>query len=353
MIVPTPSTSKTVSSSTTSTNTTIKSPKKGSSSSSTAVQPSTSKQTAAKSDRKLSTDTVPPPLLTSKAQLPPLEDLTPDLPPPTITNNYKPMPLNPIVMDCVFRGQGNKPQRMMTDEEAFGASISSKTMRTKVYSGVKTGSVLQVPTLHEMCIRILQKNIDSLEYTGGVPFEILKPVLERATPDQLYTFEHFNPYLMEDSDVLWQQHCQRQFRGLKRQEMETWRDMYHRCRSEREARLNSLTENIKHSQSVAVPLKQTKLAYIDSMVKPPRSVIKKQSIYGTERRLTATPASRVVALNAVAPNITKVGDVRLKTLAAIRDTAQAQASNGSVSNRGRKAPLMAKTIQLMKCRFKR
>lgn len=263
------------------------------------------------------------------------------------------MPLNPIVMDCVFRQQGTRPQRQMTDEEAFGAAISTKTMRTKVYSGVKSGAILPVLTLHEMCLRILQKNIDSLEYTGGVPFEILKPVLERATPDQLSTFEHFNPYLMEDSDILWQQHCQRRFRGYKRQEMETWRDMFYRCKHEQEIRLNSLTENIKHSQSAALPVKQTKLAYVDSMVKPPRSIIKRQSIYGTERKLVATPAARVSALNSVAPNVTKVGDVRLKTLAAIRDSAQAQGSNGSLSNRSRKAPLMAKTIQFMKGRFKR
>lgn len=33
---------------------------------------------------------------------------------------------------------------------------------------------------------------------------------------------------------------------------------------------------MKKSQSVAVPAKKTKLAYVDSMVKPPRNVIKKQ-----------------------------------------------------------------------------
>ena len=117
----------------------------------------------------------------------------------------------------------------MTDEEAFGAAISTKTARTKVYSGLKSGAFAQVPTLHEMCIRILQKNIDAMEYTGGVPFEILKPVLERATADQLFTFEHYNPYLMDDSDSLWEQHCRRKFRGQKRREMETWREMYSRC----------------------------------------------------------------------------------------------------------------------------
>lgn len=66
----------------------------------------------------------------------------------------------------------------------------------------------------------------ALEYTGGVPFEVLKPVLERATPQQLYVFEEYNPYLMEDSDVLWQQHVSRSFRTKKRLENESWREMF-------------------------------------------------------------------------------------------------------------------------------
>lgn len=65
-----------------------------------------------------------------------------------------------------------------------------------------------------------------LEYTGGVPFDIMKPVLERATHDQLMTLEDFNPYLIEDSDCLWEQHCKRRFRGKRPQEMESWREMF-------------------------------------------------------------------------------------------------------------------------------
>lgn len=255
-------------------------------------------------------------------------------------------------MDCLYKGSKSQPLNMLNETDALCASTTSKNQRTKVYSGVKSGVLQQVPSLHELCLRFLQKNIDALEYTGGVPFEILKPVIERATPEQLSSFEHFNPYLMDDSDVLWQQHCQRKFKARKRLEMETWREMYYRCLSEQEALLNRLTKNIKESQSVALPVRQTKLAYVDSMVKPPRSVIKKQNQFGTHTKLIATPAARVDALSSVATNIARIGDTRLKTLASIRDTAQAQpSSNGAF--KPKKAPLMAKTLQLMKGRFKR
>lgn len=201
-----------------------------------------------------------------------------------------------------------------------------------------------------MCIRYLQKNIDSLEYTGGIPFDILQPVLERATPEQLATFEHYNPYVMDETDKLWQQHCQLRFRTGKRNEMESWREMFVRCTEERDARLNSLTNIIKQSQKVAVPLRQTKLAYVDSMVKPPRSVIKKQNQFGTHNKLITTPAARVESLKAIANNMTKSTDTRLRTLAAVRDTAQAQPSNGT---KIKKAPLMVKSLQLMKGRYRR
>jgi len=66
----------------------------------------------------------------------------------------------------------------------------------------------------------------ALEFTGGVPYDILKPILERATSDQLFMLEHHNPYLIEDTDILWQYHCNREFRNNERQEMESWREMY-------------------------------------------------------------------------------------------------------------------------------
>lgn len=117
----------------------------------------------------------------------------------------------------------------------------------------------------------------ALEYTGGVPYSILKPVLERATADQLFNAEHHNPYLIDDTDELWELICRKAFRGKEPYELESWRDMYLRCIDEREAKLRSLTQTIKQSQDLRkLPVKQTKLAYVDSVVKPPRNIAKKQ-----------------------------------------------------------------------------
>ncbi|XP_004530216.1 transcription elongation factor B polypeptide 3 [Ceratitis capitata] len=295
-----------------------------------------------------------PELLSASAKLAPL-DPSIALELPTISANYRPLPQNKTVMDCIYRNSGAvlptpKPVRILTDDEAISHGISSKQMRTKIYSGVRSGQLFQVPALFDLCTRVLQKNIDALEYTGGVPFDVLRPVLERATPHQLLIFEEYNPYLMDDSDCLWQIHVQRNYRSNKRLEMETWREMFLRCEDEKEQKLNSLTATIKQSQKIiAAPVRKTQMAFVDALVKPPRNVLRKQEQYGTKGKLVATPAARVAALSSVTPNAGKVGDARLRVAASVRDAAQV--SHAPI--RAKKAPLMAKTLQFMRGRHKR
>lgn len=61
-----------------------------------------------------------------------------------------------------------------------------------------------------------------------------------------------------------------------------------RCLDEREAKLKTLTANIKLSIDKSVPVRSTKLAYVDNVVKPPRNVLKKQAKYGTANDTSAT-----------------------------------------------------------------
>lgn len=145
---------------------------------STSAAPSTSSNVASTSTKKPSystnsssnnfTSTTPtkklmaePELLMKRFKLEPLPDIVADIPAPTFTisNNYKPMPLNQTVMDCVFN-QSSKPMRQMTEEEALTISISSNKSRTKVFSGAKTGVKGKVESLFELCIRLLQEHID-------------------------------------------------------------------------------------------------------------------------------------------------------------------------------------------------
>ncbi|XP_011159769.1 transcription elongation factor B polypeptide 3 [Solenopsis invicta] len=284
----------------------------------------------AKSEPECSDDPKAPSLLAPNVKLEPLNvDLASTL--PEISPNYKPLPyINPIQ-----RKEEVKPVNDI---------IYVKNQRTKVYSGNKVGYT-SVPTLYEMCIRVLIENIDALEFTGGVPYDILKPILERATADQLFMLEHHNPYLVEDTDILWQYHCNREFRNNERQEMESWREMYMRCLDEREAKLKTLTANIKQSIDKSIPVRSTKLAYVDNVVKPPRNVLKKQAKYGTANAIPATVSS-------VKKKLTSSG-ANNATNIAVPPPPMSRFKPSTSSMKKTKAPLMAKALQLIKGRYKR
>ncbi|XP_003700655.1 transcription elongation factor elongin A [Megachile rotundata] len=274
----------------------------------------------------------PPSLLSSSVKLEPLNvDLASTL--PEISPNYKPLPyVNPI--------------HRKEEDKALTDVMYVKNQRTKVYSGNKSGYTT-VPTLFELCTRILMDNIDALEFTGGVPFDILKPILERATSDQLFMLEHYNPYLIEDTDVLWQFHCNREFRNKQREEMETWREMYMRCLDEREAKLKALTANIKQSIDKSVPVRSTKLAYVDNVVKPPRNILKKQAKYGTANCVPSTASTLKKKL------ISGGGNPADATNIAVPPPPMSRAKSSSGVVKKTKAPLMAKALQLIKGRYKR
>ncbi|KAB0800486.1 hypothetical protein PPYR_01375 [Photinus pyralis] len=278
-----------------------------------------------------------PELLTPTKKLTPL-DVTVDNLLPEITPNYRPMGLP--------YSTGSK--KVINDDEVLGALMYSKISRTKVYSGNKVAWGA-VPSLFDICTRVLQDNIDALEYTGGVPYLILKPVIERANPDQLFMLEHHNPYLIEDTDELWQLHCNKEFRSKKREELETWRDMYMRCLDEREAKLQALTANIKQSQDKSLPVRQTKLAYVDSVVKPPRNILRKQAKHGTgslEKRPAITPSARLsqIAVSGAA------GQVAVPNPGP-RAASSTGAPYSTAIVKPKKAPLMQKTLALMKSRI--
>lgn len=190
--------------------------------------------------------------------------------------------------------------------------------------------------------------LTALEYTGGVPYSILKPVLERARPTQLFNLEHHNPYLIEDSDELWQFHCNKEFRTKKREEMETCREMYLRCLDERETKLRSLTANIKISQEKSIPVRQTKLAYVDSIVKPPRDVARKQARNGTafSKVPAMTPTARLNQITASS----SAGKVVVPN--PIQERSH-HSSGSSSTAKPKKAPLMQKSLQLFRASFRR
>ncbi|XP_040205766.1 elongin-A-like isoform X2 [Rana temporaria] len=205
------------------------------------------------------------------------EDLL-SIPLPKILPDYDLLPSPPHSDES----KGNIPEpvaEMNPETKGFtGKRLNSKML---VYSGSKTLYLPKLLTLYQQCLRVLQNNIDSIQEVGGVPFDILKPVLERCTPEQLNRIEECNPDFMEDSDYLWKKHCERDFKGHRLLEYESSREMYLRLFSEREEKLKMITQNISSLYSGKPKGRQVKLAYIHGEAKPPRYIRRKQEINGT------------------------------------------------------------------------
>ncbi|XP_065202608.1 transcription elongation factor B polypeptide 3-like [Planococcus citri] len=251
-----------------------------------------------------------------------------------------------ITKDDIIRQRSNLRLKEISEEEALNSMTTTKNQRTKVFSGCKSRISVKFPTLFELCVRILQDNFDSLEFTGGVPFDVLKPILEKVTAEQLGRFEHYNPYLIGETDELWAYHVKKHFSRAKRLELESWRDVYMRCVDEREEKLQSLTENISQSMANSAPVRKTKLAYLDTHVKPPRNVARSQAKHGTAN-CSVKKSSPKSSLSPSAPGGQSVKErLAQESLNAPQAVTLASPRNQLVKKK--KAPLMQKSLQLLK-----
>ncbi|KAI2657463.1 Elongin-A [Labeo rohita] len=217
--------------------------------------------------------------------------------------------------------------------------------KMQVYSGSKMTYLPTMMTLYQQCIRALQNNIDSLYEIGGVPFEILEPVLERCTPEQLLRIEEYNPVYIGVTDHLWERHCQKDFRNAQLEEYESWREMYLRMSEERERKLKQLTKSIVSAHSGKPKGRQVKMAFIHSAAKPPRNVRIQQEIHGTAGPVTLPHPTDRASTGKPSENRGRSGFSETST----NNSGQAQ----DPRKIKRVAPMMAKSLKAFKKQLSR
>ncbi|XP_024154368.1 elongin-A isoform X1 [Oryzias melastigma] len=285
----------------------------------------------------------------------------PEIPLPAIQPNYRPLPS----IETPLSPQRRKVP-VCNDEEDAGFTGKRFNSKMVVYSGSKTAYLPKMMTLYEQCIRVLQNNIDSIAEVGGVPYEILEPVLERCTPEQLYRIELSNQCFTEESDDLWKRHCQRDFKRESPQEFESWREMYLRLHDEREERLRMLTQNITSAHANKPKGRQVKMAFVNSVAKPPRDVRRRQEKFGTtsgSSTASIAAASPIKIRPVVTDDSRESSSSSSSLLASPAPSSRLSAPSGGGSGGGglgrekpavkKIAPMMAKTIKAFKNRFSR
>ncbi|KAM5182374.1 elongin-A [Mantella aurantiaca] len=289
----------------------------------------------------------------------------PDIPLPMIQPNYRPLPS----METVQFSPHKRKAPLSSNEEDEGAGFTGRRLNSKmqVYSGSKTAYLPKMMSLYEQCIRVLANNIDSIYEVGGVPYSVLEPVLEKCTPEQLCRIEECNHVLVEDTDQLWKNHCQRDFKKETPGEYESWRELYLRLHDARERRLQTLTENIRSAHANKPKVRQAKMAFVNTEVKPPRDVRRRQEKFGTGaaavnekiRIKPFTPFSSSISSSSSSSNHVSSEEPRSYEEPSTSCTVPPPSSVQSGHHDSRKpqikkvAPMMAKTIKAFKNRFSR
>lgn len=285
---------------------------------------------------------------------------------PAIQPDYKPLRLMaPDSPPSKFKRGAD----MLVEGTTF---MSPRHTRTQVFSGRKSQVLTEVPTLLNSCVKVLQENVAVLCDLMYAPYKHIKPALLRCNPDRLLYLEEMNPYILDETDELWRLHCQREFKSYEPDEFESWRELYYRMSIARTSRLRSITANICASMAKAVPVRQTKLAFVDGAVKPPRQVARQQAKYGTGRALDRHEKVAEAATALVKLSRTKIdgGSGTSSTVTPSAAAARILSESGSSSSAAglaslngpstsqakavkKVAPLMQKTLKFMKNRFRR
>jgi len=247
---------------------------------------------------------------------------------PEISPVYKPLPrVNYNVVE--------KQKHDNNSDMDLSQLLSNKGKgRSTVYSGTKRNGFLGgvVPSLFDQCIQVLKENVEYIEEVGGLPYDILKPVLLMANAQILTRIEDCNPHLMMDTSELWEKFVRKEFYKEERQEMESWREMYERCIENRNRKLDKLKGKVKATYKREEDShKKTKLAYVDVAPKAPRTIRNAQVKNGT-----ALPNGTPLVAGGPRPR-NQISDPT------------ANASRAYVAPKKPKtAPLMAKTFKLMR-----
>ncbi|CAH8488450.1 unnamed protein product [Schistosoma margrebowiei] len=99
------------------------------------------------------------------------------------------------------------------------------------------------PSLIDLCVDVLARNISRIDHVGHVPYELLAKALRSASVDDLTRIERYNPQFVGLNDDLWRKYVNRDFHHLsniRRRLDETWCDFYNRLSKEETKRLDRI-----------------------------------------------------------------------------------------------------------------
>jgi len=106
-----------------------------------------------------------------------------------------------------------------------------------------------VPSLLDLALRVIIRNLDSLGEIGDIPQNIKNRILEHARPDQLKRIEDCNIYKNLNTEHIWKSFCIKARIITADDELEdesmTWRDFYEQYQDTEKAKLKEIGTRLK------------------------------------------------------------------------------------------------------------
>ncbi|KAK0404523.1 hypothetical protein QR680_017488 [Steinernema hermaphroditum] len=249
-------------------------------------------------------------------------------------------------------GAKAEPQTLKVDDtDMFKARKDTR----KVYAGRRKAILsAEVPRLESLCINVLLMHLNDIEAMNGTPYDLVKPVLEKCTPEQLLHIEAYNEYLLEDTDELWARICDKKYPNEETYKCETWRDFYLRKQRESEEKLRRLASRIGTGKTATISGRTA--MQLDAPTAP-REVRKRALAFGTSQVTVALPSA--IEVSKSRREIFNSGSKSsFQQLPAVIRAAKHSTVGAKTEKRvaapppaaGKRGALMAKTLKMMKNR---
>lgn len=263
-----------------------------------------------------------------------------DFPLPTevvLDLEHEDLPLYPS-MRQEFQSKMNAAEKTSNTERRYGLKM--------IYSGRKQATVpVAIHSLFDACIQVLQENVDDITYVGPIPADILMPVLKVCSVVQLERLEFYNAHFVGETEELWKIHCNRDFRGIEREDMESWRELHMRLQDARNKRLAKISKNVMANKMQAdKKVSRVQLTYVEK--KPGKGHSSKNNFFGGSGSTpameeTCQPRSKQEILDSLKDQISKPPQRRRGGWGAVKPEQKSNVAKPA-------APLMQKTLQFFK-----
>ncbi|CAJ0609389.1 unnamed protein product [Cylicocyclus nassatus] len=263
-----------------------------------------------------------------------------------VLTNYQPFPQ----AVRVAKDANTSPADDFNPENMF----KPRNERGKVFAGRRKSTPLIVPSLFNICLRVLSNNIGVLLYAEYIPYDVLKPVLEKCTDEELASIETKHPYIEDDSGELWQRLVSKKYPGEEPDTDGSWKELYYYLEKEKEEKLKRLSQRIGKMHQADSAKGQRKTLLADATA--PLSVRRRQMQHGIAH--VSRPLPSAIEVSSARRKIFETGGSKaaLSTLPSAvvnrNSTVGAKTDRHAKKPPAKKGALMIKTMKMLNMKRK-